>query len=119
MVSCAPRLVTKMSLYSVSICAMRPSARLSIAARTASLITLSARLAAAVSGRVASATRPMATKPMAPDLRRSSRAIATAGMPLSTPDAPSVSVMAREPISGMRKKVVPSVPTIEPAVDIP
>jgi hypothetical protein len=28
-------------------------------------------------------------------------------------------VMARDPIVGIRKKVVPSVPTIEPAVEMP
>ena len=36
-----------------------------------------------------------------------------------TPTTPSQSVMARVPIVGIRKNVVPSVPTIEPAVDAP
>ncbi len=33
------------------------------------------------------------------------------------PAAPSVNVMARDPMAGMRKKVVPKVPTIDPAVE--
>ena len=39
--------------------------------------------------------------------------------PQHRPTAPSKSVMARVPIAGMRKNVVPSVPTIEPAVETP
>ena len=36
-----------------------------------------------------------------------------------TPATPRQRVIAREPIAGMRKNVVPSVPTIEPKVDTP
>ena len=36
----------------------------------------------------------------------------------ASPAAPSVNVMARVPMVGMRKNVVPSVPTMLPAVDI-
>ena len=51
--------------------------------------------------------------------RRSRRASASKASPAISPSAPSVSVIAREPIVGMRKNVVPSVPTIEPAVETP
>ena len=51
--------------------------------------------------------------------RRSRRASASKASPAIRPSAPSVSVIAREPIVGMSKNVVPSVPTIEPAVETP
>jgi hypothetical protein len=39
--------------------------------------------------------------------------------PQMTPAAPSASVIARVPMAGIRKNVVPSVPTIEPKVETP
>jgi hypothetical protein len=104
----------KTSLYSVSIWAMRPLARLSMPTRMPSSIRLSARQAGAVS--VVSAMRMTAA---APEARRSKRASASSPNPATSPTAPRVSVIAREPMVGIRKKVVPSVPTMEPAVETP
>lgn len=69
----------------------------------------------------ASPTKAISAKPaMAPLLaRRPSRGSAIRINPQTAPAAPSASVIARVPISGMRKNVVPSVPMIEPAVETP
>ena len=102
----------KMSLYSVSMWAMRPSARLSMSARMPSIDQV---LGAGVAGGAStSSARTRTRRRTAFEARQRQQ-----GQTAISPTAPSVSVIAREPIVGMSKNVVPSVPTIEPAVETP
>ncbi len=106
-----------MSLYSVSICASWPSLRASISARTFSSTRSSERASGADQ---ASASAPMRTAmPCAPKRGRVRRGSVTRTRPASTPATPSVMVIARVPMAGIRKNVVPRVPTMLPAVETP
>ncbi len=106
-----------MSLYSVSMCASWPSRRASISARIFPSTKSSERASGADH---ASASAPMSTaRPCVPKRACVRRGSATRTRPASTPATPSVMVIARVPMAGIRKNVVPKVPTMLPAVETP
>ena len=90
--------------------------RLRISARTLSSIRASSADAGmAASTAIAISSAAAAAPARCVRVRPSASRIS----PQATPAAPSHSVIARVPMVGIRKNVVPSVPTIEPKVETP